>query len=149
MQRVATAFAVSAVLVAHCDAFAPSLNLRQVPGLRNAAASQHIRTHHLYPLHRAAQVHTRVCMYVCMYVCIYVCMHVCMYMCVYVFMHVCMHVCMYVCMYISDRETENLRALVHVYAHVHWWCRCGTYTYGVASVSRIDKIIGLFRKRAL
>ena len=39
MQRVATAFAVSAVLVAHCDAFAPSLNLRQVPGLRNAAAS--------------------------------------------------------------------------------------------------------------
>jgi len=51
----------------------------------------------------------------------------------YVYVYVC--ICIYIYIYI-DIDVDK-----YIYIHVH--------IYGVATVSRIDKIIGLFRKRNL
>ena len=65
------------------------------------------------------------------YICICVYIHMCVYTsCIYIYVYIC--ICVYVHM------------CVYKYGNAHT-----SATYGVASVSRIDKIIGLFCKRAL
>ena len=65
-------------------------------------------------------VYTRPCMYVQASV-MYLCVYVCMCMCVYVCVSI-----MYLCVYV-----------------------CVVFVYGVATICRLLKIIGLFLKRAL
>jgi len=85
--------------------------------------------------------HTYVCKYIrtCLFcACMCVCMCVCLYVCVYVCVFVCVYVCVCVCMCVCMRE---LVCVIHVYIiHAHACNVC----CGVATVSRIDKIIGLF-----
>jgi len=98
--------------------------------------------------------------YLCMcYVCVYMC--VCMCVCVYVDVYVCMFgtasldlmptwnsptdICVYMCVCVCARRSVCLHVCVH-WMHVYTmvW-----HHYGVATINRLLKIIGLFCKRAL
>jgi len=89
-------------------------------------------------------VHVRVCMCSCMYVCVCVCVCVCVGVCAswicsqltladYANLPVCVHVCLCV------RVCVCVCMCVFVCVCVSWICR-----YGVATISRLLKIIGLF-----
>jgi len=90
-----------------------------------------------------------VCVCVCMRMCVClhthirpgmcVCWHafVCVFVCVFAFVCACLCVYIYICIYI------------YVYIYIHISQACHALDYRVASIGRIDKIIGLFCKRAL
>jgi len=110
-------------------------------------------------------------MYVCMClcVCVYVSMHICVCAFVYMYIHIykcrareCVYVCMYVCHIAKyqGRWLHELKCLFSCMRHgsftfVTWllsmfsyrsldWDMCRSYTYGVATISRLLKIIVLF-----
>jgi hypothetical protein len=95
-----------------------------------------------------------VCVCACVYMCVYVCACVCVCVCVCV--RACGHACA-VCMCVS--VCICVRVCMRVCAWFHFLVSACAYTtgqimsqycyYGVASISRIDTIIGLFCKRAL
>jgi len=62
--------------------------------------------------------------------CTFACMHVCMYVYIYK-LHLSLYTCMYVC----------IISIWYIYIYV-------TYRYGMATISRLLKIIDLFCKRA-
>jgi len=73
-------------------------------------------------------------MFVC--VCLRACVCVCLCLCVYMYMYI-------------NRYSHNfIRVCIHMYIHIFVY-DFPDIVYGVALVSRIDKIIGLFCKRAL
>jgi len=67
-----------------------------------------------------------VCVCVCVYVCVHVCVSVCECMCMCMCVRVCVCVCL--CVYVREKVLE---------------CEA-QFSYGVASSSRLLKIIGLF-----
>jgi len=78
-----------------------------------------------------------VCVLVCVFVCI--CVFVCVCLNVWVWLSV--SVCVFVCVWMHVGVGEYVCVCVSVGLH--------RLTHGVALVSKIDKIIGLFCKRAL
>jgi len=86
------------------------------------------------------------CMYGCVRVRVCVCVCVCMYVCVYVSMNV--HMCAYTLVCFMQHTTHML-VLYNMCVVQHRAYMLVCIRYGVALVSRIDKMIGLFCKRAL
>ena len=78
------------------------------------------------------QIHVCVCMCVCVCVCVCVCKYIYIYIYIYIYTYTYMHIYIYTykCMYLVFYDQDEICC-------------------GVASVSRIDKIIGLFCKRDL
>jgi len=69
------------------------------------------------------------------------------YIYIYIYIHIYTEVCTYIYIY-----THMRCAHIYIYIHIHFTDMCTPQveiSYGVALVSRIDKIIGLFCKRAL
>jgi len=76
----------------------------------------------------------RVCVYVCVYVCVCVCVCACVCVCVCVFVFVCV---------------RASRTDLHTLLRVDMLRRsCEGHIYGVATISRLLQIIGLFYKTA-
>jgi len=103
-------------------------------------------------------MYTRVCvflMYICIFVYVYmytytytcihihIYIHICIfsYVYVYIYMYLYTYICIYVYIYIYiETKTTNTRIFICILTG-----RCiSLYMYGMASVSKIDKIIGLF-----
>jgi len=96
------------------------------------------------------------CVCVCVYVSIYVYIHIYTYVYLYIYMYIPIHMCTYVYIRIYTyvvRSMAGLRWQTHERILSHIWMTCHAHewnmSYGVALVSRIDKIIGLLCKRAL
>jgi len=98
----------------------------------------------------------RTCVCLCAWTCSCTCVRTCVCLCAWIcrcirirkYMHQSLFWHMfraYVFAYVHDMININMSTCVHVFAYVYDI----KYDYGVASVSRIDKIIGLFCKRAL
>ena len=106
--------------------------------------------------------HTYICMHTHMYTCINICTYI--YLCVYIYLHVCVdvyintliYIYIYVCSAPSLTAPESrtkyfymARANTYTYLYVCIYMRIRLYihinmcVYGVATVSRIGKIIGL------
>jgi len=97
------------------------------------------------------------CLYVCAREYLYVRLHVCARVCACLFVHVCVSMCVRVFVYLCER------VLICVYCmHVRecvCMCVCRifffarvrecVFVYGVATISRLLRIIGLFCRRAL
>ena len=115
-------------------------------------------------IHAHAHIHTHTCMCVCVYVCtcvcVYVCMCVCVYMCVYdmcvthmSYTH--MRVCVTRVRHINELWLIDVYEMCVTHTHNSLICVIHTHissicvTYGVATISRLLKMIGLFYKRAL
>ena len=66
---------------------------------------------------------------------------ICVYLCIHIHLK-------YIPIYTSDVYIIRVH---HTYVHLclEWYCLSTNCSYGVAEVSRIDKIIGLFCKRDL
>ena len=79
-------------------------------------------------------------MNVCMDVCVYIYMYACMYVRidVYIYMYICLYRCMYVRMYVCSCDLY-IPALFLIQPIQH-------LCYGVATISRLLKIVGLFRR---
>jgi len=82
-----------------------------------------------------------------MCVCVYVCMYVRTYVCMFVYLYICLSVCLYVL------EFNMFQCVAACFRASCFSCsmleQYGTICYGVATISRLLKIIGLFCKRAL
>jgi len=117
-------------------------------GVAAEAGSESLRTWLLEQVvsHTYRQTRTHICVCVCVRACVCVCVHayvhvcMCVGVCVYIYMWVGRWVCM--CVYVGVVYT-------YVYVCIRVCTSCMPESYGVASISRIDKIIGLFWKRAL
>ena len=73
------------------------------------------------------------CIHMYMYMCRYICN---VYICVYRYINIYIHIYMYIISYIY---------VMYTHVNIHLQNRsCHSFMYGVATVSRIDKIIGLF-----
>jgi len=85
------------------------------------------------------------------YTCIHVSgsTHIYMFIHIYVYVYACVIVHAYMIIYIHACTEINLCSYT-IHTHARMYDTCGkVFAYGVALVSRIDKIIGLFCKRAL
>ena len=78
-------------------------------------------------------------MNICTFKCVYT------YICAYIYMNICTYKCVYT--YIYAYIYMNICTYTYVFAG-GYYILAGGY-YGVALASRIDKMIGLFCKRAL
>jgi len=67
----------------------------------------------------------------------YICIHVYIYTCIYIYAYICMHVHIYIHIYL------------HTYCTFEWCTAPSPSNYGVATISRLLQIIGLFCKKAL
>jgi len=72
-------------------------------------------------------------MYVCIYVYIYIHIYIYTYICTHTYVHINIYICtyIYIHLYLYD-VSKYIRICLH------------TYTYGVATISRLLRIMGLF-----
>jgi len=87
-------------------------------------------------------------------------MYMCTYIYIYIYTHTYIHIYIYVWMnmYIYRYKHINIHTYVWIYEHINLSSKCGFMRirlwvhnnwYGVASISKLLKITGLFCKRAL
>jgi len=137
----------------------------------------HIYTYgYLMYTHRYICIHTDMCVYIHTHMCTYIYIwYIQIY--VYTYIHICIHTDMYVYIHIHIHALTQMfahhrvksythvyhtftyiysyiyiyvYAYVNIYVYIHVYIHtCHTNTYGVALVSGIDKMTGLFCKRAL
>jgi len=111
---------------------------------------------------REAAMNPYTYMYIYMY--IYLCFCMCMmHICMYMYIHICIYTCMYVYIYMAGKAEMNAYTNTYLYMYVYiniyicmQWIYTQTYIctyhrwwYGVATISRLIQLIGLFCKRAL
>ena len=89
-------------------------------------------------------------MYTYMYIFIYIYMYMYIYVCICMYMAMYMYVYIYICLYIYIHIYIYINIHIYIYVHSRPASECNLGpSHGVALISRIDKIIGLFCKRAL
>ena len=76
--------------------------------------------------------------YIYIYICIYICIHIYVYLRICFYLRVCIYICIHIYTFIID-------ACVNVCTRVSG-CVRPIYNYGVATMSRLLKIIGLFSR---
>ena len=96
---------------------------------------------------------TRVCMYVDAVVCVHVrARATCVRTCVCAYVYLCVRVCVFVSELVSGTTPHphmHVPAHAHTNTQTYTHTHTHTHTYGVATISRIDKIIGIFWEKIL
>ena len=91
---------------------------------------------------------TCICIYICMYVYIYIYTWICIYIYMYIYVYICIHIYKYT--YIYSYAYIYIHIPTYTYTHIciytYIYINKRISTYGVATIGRLLKIIGLFWK---